>query len=487
MTGAHSRGHARVRARHVLRAAVAALLLPAVTPGGIAGAAEASAATTRSAAATASARRIDGRHTQGARWAIELPAQWNGTLLLYARGYGAGPADTPPETAPRGTRELLLAQGYALAASAYTGREWAVEEAPGDQLEVLDAFERQVGRPKRTIAWGNSMGGLVTVALAERHGERLAGALPMCGSVSGSLGMLNTALDGAFAFRALLAPDSPIRVVGVDDDRANAARVQAALQDAWQTPQGRARVLLAAALAQLPTWSDANAPQPGARDYAAQAEQIRRTFAMGVFVPRTDQERRAGGIYAWNTGVDYRRQLRASGRLDLVRHFYAQAGLDLEADLAALNAAPRIAAAPDAVAYMRAHYVPTGRPRVPLLAMQTLGDGLTVPATHGSLRRFVQDAGAARQHAELWVNGGGHCTFTPAEILAALRTLETRLDTGRWRVAPRDVNARGAGLPGGTRFVRHSEPPLLRHCGATPGSCPGEPAPRAGARDTGNP
>ena len=101
------------------------------------------------------------------------------------------------------------------------------------------------------------MGGLVSLALAERHPERFDGALPMCGSVSGSLGMLNTALDGAFAFRTLLAPDSDIRVVRVDDDRANAARVQPACSPPHGTlPQGRARVLLAAALAQLPAWSD---------------------------------------------------------------------------------------------------------------------------------------------------------------------------------------------------------------------------------------
>ena len=55
---------------------------------------------------------------------------------------------------------------------------------------------------------------------------------------------------------------------------------------------------------------------------------------MGVFVPRVDQERRAGGIYSWNTGVDYRAQLQRSGRLAFVRHFYALAGLDLERDLA---------------------------------------------------------------------------------------------------------------------------------------------------------
>lgn len=419
--------------------------------------------------------RIDGRHAGGARWAIDMPAAWNGTLLLWSRGYGSGPPDQAPETAARGMRDSLLQQGYALAASNYSGREWALQEAPGDQLEVLDAFEQRFGKARRTIAWGTSMGGLVSVNLAERAASRLHGALPLCGSVSGSVGMLNTALDGAFAFRTLLAPESDIRVVNVDDDRVNSQRAEAVLAEAWQTPQGRARVLLSAALAQLPTWTDPAAAEPGPKDFAAQAEEIRKSFVRGVFVPRTDQERRAGGLYSWNTGIDYAAQLQRSGRMALVRHHYAQAGLDLDADLARLAAAPRIAASPAAIAYMRANYVPTGTPGVPTLLMQTTGDGLTVPATHGSYARAVREAGRSRMLGQLWLRGAGHCSFTPAELTAALRTLEHRLDTGRWSLSPAIVTARGTGLPGGTRFVTHREPPLLRHCGATPGSCPGEP------------
>ncbi|HMA10893.1 MAG TPA: alpha/beta hydrolase [Steroidobacteraceae bacterium] len=434
------------------------------------------------AAQPGGARHIDGLHAGGARWAIDVPADWNGTLLLYARGYGSGPIDQPPETAPRGIRDELLRKGYALGASNYSGREWAVEEAPGDQIEVLDAFVAQVGRPKRAIAWGSSMGGLVTVAMAERYPQRIAGALPMCGSVGGSLGMLNNALDGAFVFRTLVAMDPDIRVVQLDDDRANARRVQAALEAAWRTPAGRARTLLAAAMAQLPTWTDAKSPRPSKQDFDAQAEQLRRAFGMGVFVPRTDQELRAGGITSWNTGVDYAVQLRRSGLLPLVRHFYREAGLDLDADLARLAAAPRIAADARAVAYLRANYVPTGNLRVPLLTLQAVGDGVTIPAIHGGLQSIVEAAGHRRELAQLWIDGAGHCTFTPAEMFAALKTLEQRLDAGRWSVAPPDVAKRGADLPGGTRFTRYTPPPLLRACGARAGSCPGEPAPVTGAQ-----
>ena len=55
----------------------------------------------------------------------------------------------------------------------------------------------------------------------------------------------------------------------------------------------------------------------------------------------------AGGNFSWNTGVDYRRQLAASGNAQQVRALYRAAGLDLDADLGRLEAAPRIAADPD--------------------------------------------------------------------------------------------------------------------------------------------
>ena len=419
------------------------------------------------------ARGIDER---GAAWAIEIPAQWNGTLLLYSRGYAPTPPASP-ETAPRGMRETLLERGYALAASAYSAGGWSVAEAPGDQLRLLDAFIERHGKPRRTIAWGSSMGGLVTIALAEREPSRFHGAMSLCGSVSGSLGMLNTALDGAFAFRTLLAPDSALRVVDIDDDRENARRAQAVLEEAWKDPQGRARVMLAAALAQLPLWSDPNSPQPAADDLDAQAEQVRRTFVMGTFVPRTDQEKRSGGITSWNDGVDYRAQLERSGQRALVQKFYARAGVDLDADLARLASAPRIRADASAVNYMRANYVPTGQLRIPVLTLHTLGDGLTVPATQGSFAALVRDAGRGKMLAQVHVKAAGHCTFTPAELRAALLTLENRIARGRWDLTPQALRNTVADVPASElRFVNARPPALLRHCGARPGSCAGEPA-----------
>jgi hypothetical protein len=394
-------------------------------------------------AEAAIARNFSGELPDGALWRIAVPAHWNGTLLLYSHGYA--PLVQAPALAPRGLEPWLLQHGYALAASSYSRAGWAVAEAVPDQLATLQQFAVSVGRPRRTIAWGESMGGLVTVALAESPTSHLDGALSACGSVAGTVDMMNMALDGAFAFTTLIGPDAN------------------SLQQAMTSPQGRARVALAAALSGLPVWTQAQSPQPEVSDFEGQLEQVARTFVAGVFLPRQDQERRAGGPFSWNSDVDYRLLLDHSARRDWVAVYYQKSGVRLAQDLATLNAAPRISAEPQAVAYMRAHYAPSGKLSVPLFSYHTIGDGLTSPVLEGDYARQVDLAGRTSNFRAAWVTAAGHCTFSSAEHLIALKALESRLQSGRWDVSPDQLNAMPAPSElGAHRFVRYTPYPLPR-------------------------
>jgi pimeloyl-ACP methyl ester carboxylesterase len=418
--------------------------------------------------AGATTRKAEGTLNSGALWATRVPAKWNGTLLLYSHGYS--PTIRAPEIAPRGLEEWLLEQGYALLASSYSAAGWAVAEAMPDQLAALDVFTQKFGKPRRVIAWGESMGALVTIALAEQRPARISAALPSCGSLAGSVAMMNQALDAAFAFKTLLAPQSGIRLVSVDDDPANGARVRAVLDEAMRTPAGRARIALASALGQLPAWSQPNTARSDISAPDERLAQVSKTFAMGVFLPRTDQERRAGGVFSWNTNVDYRKQLEKSRDADWVRALYATAQLDLEKDLDALNAAPRITADPSAVAYMKRNYVPSGRLSVPALSYHTIGDGLTVPSHQATYEQTVAFAGRESLFRSAWVEAAGHCGFTPGEHVAALRAIEARLTTGRWDVTPARLNALAREVPAGTaRFTSDGPAGFLRPC--RPGKC----------------
>jgi hypothetical protein len=95
----------------------------------------------------------------GARFKIDIPANWNGTLVLYSHGYvpPCNPTDpmcNPPRDAGDPfTGQYLLDHGYALAGSAYKTSGWAVQDALHDQISLLNYFERIYGEPERTIAW----------------------------------------------------------------------------------------------------------------------------------------------------------------------------------------------------------------------------------------------------------------------------------------------------------------------------------------------
>jgi pimeloyl-ACP methyl ester carboxylesterase len=99
------------------------------------------------------------------------------------------------------------------------------------------------------LAWGSSLGGLVTAELVERHPDRIAGALPMCGVLAGGLPLWDRFEDMRSALTTLLGRGPFLRVAG---PTAAAGRLRAMLDAAQETPQGRARIALVAALGDLP-------------------------------------------------------------------------------------------------------------------------------------------------------------------------------------------------------------------------------------------
>jgi hypothetical protein len=425
-----------------------------------------------------------GTLADGATWQIRVPAAWNGTLLLYSHGYRAPGSPTNPaqDVSDPVTGGWLLDHGFALAGSSYASTGWAVKEALADQAAVLDAFEATVGQPRQTIAWGESLGGMVTAGLVQRIPRRLDGALPLCGVVAGAVATWNQALDASFAFKVLVAPDSALELVHISDPAANLALATQALAAAQATPAGRARIALVAALNDTPGWANPAGPEPAPGDYTArqlnQYANLNGTFAF-PFAFRAELEARAGGNPSWNLGVDYARQLERSVDRAEVEALYQQAGLDLAADLRTLNRAPRIAPDLDAVGYAIRNISFNGRlGGVPVLTMHTTGDPLVVVQQERAYAQAVGAAGNAGLLRQAFVHRAGHCTFTPAERIGALQALLHRVDTGSWDDAatPERLNPAaevlgptlnvlllgGAPVPTPPAFLAYAPAPYLR-------------------------
>src|SRR5580692_8762991 len=285
---------------------------------------------TSNARAQAGVTTLPGTLPDGATYLIEVPANWNGTLFLYSHGYVVpGSAKNPAQdVGDPFTRSFMLSSGYALAGSSYATTGWAIQQALPDQIAVLDAFNKMVGHPKRTIAWGHSLGGIITAGLIQNNPGRFTAAQPMCGVLAGGVATWNAALDGEFAFKTLLDPPTlpQLQLVNITNPAANLKLAEEILAAAQATPQGRARIALGAALSDTPGWFTPTSPEPAPTDFASQEanqflwdQQIDFPF---VFAFRAELEARAGGNVSWNTGVDYRKQLEKSVDRDEVWALY---------------------------------------------------------------------------------------------------------------------------------------------------------------------
>ena len=131
-------------------------------------------------------------------------------------------------------------------------------------------FDQRFSKPKRVIAWGGSLGGIITAGLVQLYPDRFAGAIPICGVLAGGVATWNTGLDGAYAFKTLLAPASQLQLVGITDPQANAQLASQIFSTASVSPEGQARIALIAALGDLPGWFDPGGAQPAPTDYASQ-------------------------------------------------------------------------------------------------------------------------------------------------------------------------------------------------------------------------
>src|ERR1700691_2150058 len=394
------------------------------------GAATPSLAGSQPGSCSATAGTLTGTLADGATYEIQVPANWNCTLFLYSHGYVVPGAPHPAQdVGDPVTAAWLLGHGYALAGSSYASTGWAIQQALTDQIATLNVFDQQVGTPTRTIAWGHSLGGIITAGLIQDYPNRFSAALPMCGVLSGGVATWNTALDSEVAFQQLIDPS--VQVVNITAPGTNLA-----------APLGHRRVL-----------SPPLSADPAANDYTAQeANQYLWDTEVDfpfVFDFRAELEARAGGNPSWTTGVNFFSQLAQSADLREVVALYKAAGLNLGADLAQLNRAARVTADPSAVSYLAKYISFNGRLSIPVLTMHTTGDGLVVPENEQAYASVVQRAGDASRLRQIFVSRAGHCAFTPAETVSAAQVLLNRLATGRWNeqaLQPSALNANASAL-----------------------------------------
>jgi pimeloyl-ACP methyl ester carboxylesterase len=402
----------------------------------------------------------------GTAYRIDVPDPWNGVLLI-GLDYAAG-GERQPQT------QALLARGYAMAGTTRLVTGWAVDQSIANQIATIDIVVKTYGKPTRTIVLGASLGAHTGAATIQARPDRFDGAVLMCGGLAGAVGLWNSKLDALFVAKVLLAPtDATLPVIGIPNDFATTARPAwlKALAAAQETPQGRARIALAAVLAQLPTWSDPRKPQPAASDLAGLQVGLYDSLAGGplptagqAMSSRNEIERRSGGNISTNAGIDYARQLAQVSGSDLVRELYRQAGLDLAADLEALRKAPRVTADEKAVRWT-APGMWDGKLAMPVLTVNGVGDNISPVSGQQAYEAAVRAAGKSEMLRQVYTNTAGHCGFSAAESVAAVETLMARLKTGQWgdSTNPYTMNALAQSLNlGAARFIPYVPDTFVR-------------------------
>jgi alpha-beta hydrolase superfamily lysophospholipase len=333
---------------------------------------------------------VDTGTIAGAPYRVEIPAGWNGGLVMYAHGYEiVGTPFEPMDPRHAQFREAFTRRGFAFAQSWYRAQGWAVREGIDDTEALRRRFVARYGRPDSTFVTGHSMGGLITLATIEGRAAAYDGALPLCGVLSPTLEGMRNVFDLLVSFDYLYPGVLTASPRGLVDLPAAPA------------PE---RDLIVAAIRANPARADALANR-----FALQARSIAGLVWFFATILR-EMEARAGGNPFDNRGTVYR---------------------GLGNDTASARGVRRYAPDPAAVEYLRTRYTPTGRIADPVFAVHTTYDATVPPEQMDRYRATTQLAGTEDRFAASYVIADGHCNFTPAQVGAAFDALRAWAATGQ--------------------------------------------------------
>lgn len=336
-----------------------------------------------------------------AAYAIEMPAQWNGELVLWAHGFAGFDTVVTVDPPPAAFRRLWLEQGYAWAASSYSENGYVPGIGADDTLALREQVARQFGTPKRTYIVGASMGGNVVALSLEHFPDTYDGGLAVCGALAGQ-----EQIDYLLSWSLLGEAVSGV-----------------------QLPIGTSAPMLPALLTLSGKLGSATAPTVEGQQYISAIRALsggpRPFFVEG---------------FALQVTANFGFALADPGRLSLPFQAATNEGVrygidgSLGLSEAALNAKVRrfapVAGARDAAAHPDA--VPTsGRISDPLLTLHNTGDLFVPISMEQSYLAKVKAAGKGDLLVQRAIRAAGHCVFTEAEQRAAWNDLAAWVRDGK--------------------------------------------------------
>jgi pimeloyl-ACP methyl ester carboxylesterase len=380
-----------------------------------------------------------GATSDGAPYAMQVPANFNGTVALYSHGYRYNvdiPAGIPliggykitntPEPVPGGNVDVakyFFSQGIAIVGSGFARQGWNPDSAIATNVELIGTFKAKFPTTTKVVAWGSSLGGVITQGLAEKYPELISAAAPMC-MADNVAPELTMAGDFLWGLKVLFDPtikagNYSAGAAGVAESYGDLVKVftvmgklQAGVATgAWPDTSSatgkalqaagipsRSALLLLGLMAGIPTQSahfDSISGPEGALKLSfplaispalAILENGTNAAALGVLATQ-DVEDQAGGAIFDNTKTNYAARI-AEERV--VFNAALSGNTAIDALLGALSAAnpgaPRAVGNAAAMAKVKTLHTNTGKINVPTVLMVGLADPIT-PA--GASQRVV--------------------------------------------------------------------------------------------------
>ena len=389
-----------------------------------------------------------GATSDGAPYAMMVPANFNGTVYLYSHGYRpniAIPAGIPvyggytvtntPQPGPNATViGALLAKGYGVVGSGFARQGWNADSAIKTNVELVGAFKKQFTKTTKVVAWGESLGGFITQSLAEKHPDLFSAAAPLC--MASDVTPLSTmAGDALWGIKTFFDPT--IKGGGYSAGAAGYAEamgdlvkvftvigtLQAAFAANPSTPAwpatskvpdaikgipSRSALVMVALMSGVPMQSahfDSTSAPPGLpasnalsfqlaiNPAFAALENVANAAALAVLATY-DLELQAGGAIFDNTTTDYAARI-ADEQFAWASALSGNSGT--AGLLSVLAASPRAKAAPAAVAKLKTLVTHSGQVEIPTIHFTGVAD----PVTAAGNQQSVADKYAA-YYAEKW-------------------------------------------------------------------------------------
>ncbi len=293
---------------------------------------------------------------------------------------------------------------------------WNADSAIKTNVELIGVFKKQYPKTTKVVAWGNSLGGFITQALAEKYPDLISAAAPLCMAsdltplmtmAGDALWGIKTFFDptikgggysaGAAGYAEAMGDLGKVLTVAGAMSAAIAANPTAPAWPATSTVPAalkavpsRSALVLVGLMAGLPmqsahfdsTSAPAGLPASNALSFQlainpalATLENVTNAAAVGVLFAH-DIEQQAGGAVFDNTATDY------SARVSAERFIWSSAltgEAGANALLGYLAAVPRVKGNPAAIAKLATLTSHTGKVEIPTILFTGTADPVTTP------------------------------------------------------------------------------------------------------------